>query len=1267
MKRLIICSFLLSAFFIQAQEPDAAFLDSLPDDVREDLLKRTEEQTKSAEENYKPSQYSSKLQQAEELIDLKTRIEADLKELQKRLQGDERLEISPELKLFGSDFFSTFQTSFMPINEPNPDSSYTLGVGDILNIQIIGQKDFIEDFPVNGDGAINFPDIGEIVLVGLTLSEASQIIKSKVNSAYIGTEAFISLSRLKDVNVLIAGDAENPGIYTLSGNSNILQAISVSGGISEYGSYREINLIRDNKIIEVLDVYDLLINGNYNLIERLRSGDVIFINPRKSIVTIDGAVKRPAKYELTEEQNLSDIIKYANGFKQTADIQNIYLERILDGSLKSIPITNKVQFASIKSIDGDLVYIREFPYRKATISGAVLKPGSYVMAAGETLDDLIIKAGGYTDNAYPFGAIFQNRDAKEINKKAQSLLYQEFLDNIIALSQQNISGNFDLTPMVNLTKEISDSEANGRIVVDIENEESRKTLGIQEGDSLIIPEKTNNVYVYGEVSTEGSVMYVPNRSVDFFIEKSGGYKKYADNESIYILHPNGETDRYSKRRNIFESQPRSGVIVYPGSIIFVPKELDNSASRALAAQAYVTILGNLGLALASLNSISTDWSQWKMLSKKKGIHIKNFSLVLIFFSLTTFADSFNYNIYNNHGVVGLINMPTARFYNEGIHGVSIYDSDTVQKITLSSNPYDWLEASFFYMNLPEVRICRAYYNIETFCEGFKDKGFNFKVRLKEEGIFPAIAVGLMDFAGTGKYSGEYIVSSYGINKIDMHLGLGWGKLSGSSKQIDNPLGHIRDSFNERPEGYSGQGGTFNPGTYFSGKAAPFYGISYSINEKTLLKFEKDTLLVKDVPWHRIRESDYSFGLDYSMNSNFSLGISFERGGVSSLKFVYKNNPKKSIKKYEYKKAEVNPDDNKYNKLIKNLEENGIGVNKISETANSIGLELTQFIHPDLRIVEEIIVKASKDAGINKNIKKDLKIADLKAISEIDDVFERSASTIYNRGTARRINTSTNVRFRPFIASREEFFKGALLAENDTEFILRENLFFSTNLKYSLANNFDDLVFPPQNTFPAQVRSDVKQYLKNMDDGILIGRAQLDYHITPKINHHLMFTGGILEDMFSGFGAEYLYFEPNTNYSFGVELFKVQKRDYHWGLGHLDYKNTTITGNFYYRNYGRIPFDMKLSAGEYLAGDVGSTIEFSRTFDTGVRFGVFATFTDVSNEEFGEGSFDKGLFFNVPIYGNLINYTWRPLTKDPGARLIRKNTLNDLLVRFRPID
>jgi hypothetical protein len=643
--------------------------------------------------------------------------------------------------------------------------------------------------------------------------------------------------------------------------------------------------------------------------------------------------------------------------------------------------------------------------------------------------------------------------------------------------------------------------------------------------------------------------------------------------------------------------------------------------------------------------------------------LKKYFLFVVTFCNVSFADNFETNIYNNHGVVGLINTPTARFFDESVHGITFYDGTPDQKITLSSNPYDWMEASFFYTNIQG----KPYPGYEF--QDYKDKGFNIKLRLKKEGILPAIAIGLNDFAGTGYYSSEYIVSSYGIKNFDFHLGLGWGQLNGADKKIKNPLGYIKDSFYDRPLGTKDRGGSINLSQYFSDeKASPFYGISYLYNKNLLLKFEKDPILVNGprMPYEQ-RESEFSVGLDYFFNDNFSLGASFERGGFFSMKFVYKNDPEKSIKNYEYKKAEIQTNDSSITKLVKNLEENVIFVNKITETSRSLGLELTQFIHSDISLVEQIIKEASRESGINKNIKKDIKISDLDAINEIDETFQRRAKIIYERDRKQIFNTNTGLRFRPFLASREEFFKGALLIENDSEIILKENLFFNMNLKYSIANNFDDLRFPPIDTFPAQVRSDIKQYLKNMDGGVLIGRAQLDYHYSHNQYNHFMVTGGILEDMFSGYGAEYLYFKPNTNYSLGFEVFHVKKRDYDWGLGHLDYKNTTYSANLYYRNYGLIPFDMKLSFGEYLAGDKGSTIEFSRRFKSGVSFGAFATFTDVSTEDFGEGSFDKGIFFNIPIYGNFINYTWRPLTKDPGAKLIRRNSLHDLLVRFRPLD
>ena len=187
----------------------------------------------------------------------------------------------------------------------------------------------------------------------------------------------------------------------------------------------------------------------------------------------------------------------------------------------------------------------------------------------------------------------------------EEILYQEFLDNIIAATQQNI-GNFDLTPIVKLTEKLNNTDSNGRVVIDLFNDSTIGLYSIKEGDQLFVPERNNVVYVYGEISTEGAVMYSDNQDVEYFVGKSGGYKKFADNESIYILHPNGESQLYRSKRSIFERSPKSEIKIYPGSIIFVPKVLDESAPRRMAAQAYVTILGNLGIALASLSAISND-------------------------------------------------------------------------------------------------------------------------------------------------------------------------------------------------------------------------------------------------------------------------------------------------------------------------------------------------------------------------------------------------------------------------------------------------------------------------------------------------------------------------------------------------------------------------------------------------------------------------------------------------------------------------------------
>lgn len=649
-------------------------------------------------------------------------------------------------------------------------------------------------------------------------------------------------------------------------------------------------------------------------------------------------------------------------------------------------------------------------------------------------------------------------------------------------------------------------------------------------------------------------------------------------------------------------------------------------------------------------------------------------IFLFFISLISFsskADNFKFNSHNNHGVIGLINTPSARFLDEGGFGFTLYDGTPDQKITITSSPYDWFEASFFYTNIQG----KPYGN--GFPGSYKDKGFNFKLRVKEEDHLPAIAIGINDIAGTGYYSSEYIVGSYGIDNLDMHFGIGWGALNGL-KKYKNPLIYINDQFEERPAtGLRNEGGNFQPSRYFSDDSiSPFWGLSYVFNNNLTLKVEHDTTLTPGPNWnindiqigYDNPKSRTSFGLEYNLKEHFVLGISYERGNYLSLKFNYKTEGAKREQSSQYKQLERRETDSIYGYLINNLNSNGIGVNKIVENADKIGLELTQFSHPNLDIIEEIVFSATRDAGIEKDVQTSYKVADLSAVNNIDanllDDTNQENILRYERKKSRNLKVNNRINFRPFIGAREGFLKFSILAENDIEYVIKDNFFFSSNIKYSLADNFDDLTIPPNNTYPAQVRSDVKEYLRNFDHPV-IGRAQFEYFITPKRNHHYMFSAGILEEMFIGAGFEYLKYENVKSYAYGFEIYNVKKRDYKMRFGTIDYQTTIGSANFYYRNYKYIPFDAKISAGKYLAGDKGITFELSRKYLNGAEYGVFATFTDVSSDQFGEGSFDKGIFFNIPIYQNFINYTWRPLTKDPGARLNRKNSLYGLLVKFKP--
>ena len=578
-RNFFLIAIVIIALDISSQEFDEDYLSSLPKDVRNDVLEKMEAEEKAKEPVYR---------RASSYVDKESEIPSN------------------DTVLFGFSFFDQMQTSFMPTNEPNLDSSYILDFGDILEIQLIGQQDSIDSYLIERDGSINLPDIGKLILSGLSMNDASSLIKAKVSNTYIGTQAFISLKNIRDITVLIAGNAFNPGIYTLNGNSNMLHALNMAGGISDVGSYREIILKRNGKIIDILDLYDVLINGNYNFTSSLRSGDSIVVSPIKSIVAVESGVIRPALFEVKETETFSDILRFANGFSNNADKNNIILKRIINGKSEII----NLDIDSISSVDflhNDSIFIREFKITSVVIEGAVKNPGTYNLAQGAKLSDLIKSAGGYEKSAYPFGGFLENQRALNINLESKERLYETFIDNLI--SNQNMV-SADESGAGLLLQQIRDSKVSGRVIaefdLDLLKNNSNLDTVLEDGDRVYIPNLTQQVYVQGKVSNPGAVRYVPGKEIEYYVEGSGGLLKSSDSKNIFVVHPNGQTINLSANSRLsFLVQNNTDQLIYPGSIIYVPQTTEFTNSLQVAS-IWAPIISSIALSLTSLSVLDSN-------------------------------------------------------------------------------------------------------------------------------------------------------------------------------------------------------------------------------------------------------------------------------------------------------------------------------------------------------------------------------------------------------------------------------------------------------------------------------------------------------------------------------------------------------------------------------------------------------------------------------------------------------------------------------------
>jgi protein involved in polysaccharide export with SLBB domain len=433
---VLLCFWAFAPTFVFAQQNvdlNTIRVDQLSDDQIEELVKRAQDAGLSSTDFLMMAQMRG--MPSGEVEKLRNRIEGlatgssksrstnvskraareqiDINDITRGLMETQELmeEEKADSLLFGSSLFfqKNRKLSFEPsLNQATP-KNYILGPGDLIYVDIYGQSEKYYEATVNPEGSILLDNIGLIAVSGKTIEAAEGIIKNRVASFYTGlsganpqTFLQVTLGNVKTIKVHILNEVRLPGTFTLSAFSTVFNALYAAGGPSDKGTLRAIQLIRNNKKIAEIDVYDLLIKGTANLDVQLQDQDVILVNPYLARVKVMGEVKRPLVFEVTPEDNLEDILRFAGGFTDLAFKDRISISRIT-GNQRSISDVYQNQLGLFNLKGGDEVTVGRIIDRytnRIQIKGAVFRPGIFSLTEGLTLTQLIKNADGLKGDAY---------------------------------------------------------------------------------------------------------------------------------------------------------------------------------------------------------------------------------------------------------------------------------------------------------------------------------------------------------------------------------------------------------------------------------------------------------------------------------------------------------------------------------------------------------------------------------------------------------------------------------------------------------------------------------------------------------------------------------------------------------------------------------------------------------------------------------------------------------------------------------------------------
>lgn len=513
-------------------------------------------------------------------------------------------------KIFGLEIFNNGVLTFEPNLKIATPINYIIGPDDEINVNIYGYQEAKYTVKVGPEGDITIPYIGVLYVSGLTIEQATAKIKSKLSTAGYSniktglTKVNVTLGRIRNIKVTILGEVRKPGTYSLPSLATAFNALYVSGGPNDIGSMRNIQIIRNGKVIDRLDIYDFLVKGEQKSNIGLRDQDVIRIPSYDVRVSLEGQVKRTGLYEILPTETLKDLFEFAGGFSDSAYTASITAYRTTDIDKRIIDIDKK-DFSAYKPIRTESFVVKKIIGRyvnRVSISGSVYLPGDYQFKAGMTLKDLILKAQGLKEDAYnPRGLIVRSKpdltleyvsfspleamndgsgnmllqpndkvsvaSVSDIKENSTVTIYGEvrfpgtysYVSNMTIKDLLLLAGGFTdaaLPQRIELARRIKTDtfDINSTEVSQVFDIASAKNLGSSVADMPLTPfdailvrknpgyQPQVNVLVSGEVTFPGPyVLKTKNERVSDIIKRAGGLTPQAYNQGGYLTRNNGKS------------------------------------------------------------------------------------------------------------------------------------------------------------------------------------------------------------------------------------------------------------------------------------------------------------------------------------------------------------------------------------------------------------------------------------------------------------------------------------------------------------------------------------------------------------------------------------------------------------------------------------------------------------------------------------------------------------------------------------------------------